>query len=239
MGGCIRVPASDIARIESPLSTKTITNRPVTRAALADTLAAGITALDLDIVPAAQQRLLDYLVLVEKWNKAYNLTAVREPAKMLTHHLLDSLAVLPHVRGSRVLDVGSGAGLPGIPLAVAQPQWQFVLLDSSHKKTTFLRQAVIELRLSNVGVVCDRVEHGAPAQSFDTVVSRAFSDLPEFIALAGNACARDGVMVAMKGVYPHEELAQVPADFKVCSVVPLNVPGLAAERHAAILQRAS
>jgi 16S rRNA (guanine527-N7)-methyltransferase len=205
---------------------------------LASELAAGISALGLDVAPDAQQRMLDYLALVEKWNKAYNLTAVREPAKMLTHHLLDSLAVLPHVRGPRVLDVGSGAGLPGIPLAVAQPEWQFTLLDSNHKKTTFLRQAAIELKLNNVDVVCDRVETWASPQPFDTVVSRAFSDLPEFLALAGKLCAGDGVVVAMKGVYPHEELAQVPNEFRLCNVVALNVPGLGAERHAAVLQPA-
>jgi len=205
---------------------------------LAGELAAGIAALKLEIAPDAQQRMLDYLVLVEKWNKAYNLTAVREPAKMLTYHLLDSLSVLPHVRGPRVLDVGSGAGLPGIPLAVAQPQWQFTLLDSSHKKTTFLRQAVIELKLANVEVVCDRVEAWSPPQPFDTVVSRAFSDLPEFLQLAGRLCAKTGVVVAMKGVYPHEELAHVPGDFHLRNVVALNVPGLGAERHAAVLEPA-
>lgn len=205
---------------------------------LAGELAAGIATLGLDVAPSAQQRMLDYLLLVEKWNKAYNLTAVREPAKMLTHHLLDSLAVLPHVRGPRVLDVGSGAGLPGIPLAVAQPEWQLTLLDANHKKTTFLRQAVIELKLTNVDVVCDRVETWSSPQLFDTVVSRAFSDLPEFLALAGKLCAKTGVVVAMKGIYPHEELAQVPKDFQLCSVVSLNVPGLDAERHAALLQPA-
>ena len=201
-------------------------------------LAAGITALDLNVAPHAQQRMLDYLVLVEKWNKAYNLTAVREPAKMLTHHLLDSLSVLPHVHGKRVLDVGSGAGLPGIPLALACPQWQFTLLDANHKKTTFLRQAVIELKLTNVDVVCDRVETWVPSQRFDTVVSRAFSDLPEFLGQAGKLCAKTGVIVAMKGIYPHEELAQVPKDFQLCRVVSLKVPGLNAERHAALLQPA-
>lgn len=203
---------------------------------LAGELAAGVTALGLNVAPDAQQRMLDYLALVEKWNKAYNLTAVREPAKMLTHHLLDSLAVLPHVRGDRVLDVGSGAGLPGIPLALACPQRQFTLLDSNHKKTTFLRQAVIELKLANVEVVCDRVETWTSAQPYDTVVSRAFSDLPEFLKLAGKLCAKTGVVLAMKGVYPHEELAQVPADFQLRNVVSLNVPGLGAERHAAVLE---
>ncbi len=205
---------------------------------LAGELAAGIAALGLNVTPDAQQRMLVYLTLVEKWNKAYNLTAVREPAKMLTHHLLDSLSVLPHLRGDRLLDVGSGAGLPGIPLALARPEWQLTLLDSSHKKTTFLRQAVIELGLTNVDVVCDRVETWQSPRLFDTVVSRAFSDLPEFLALAGKLCAKTGVVVAMKGVYPHEELAQVPKDFQLCNVVPLNVPGLGAERHAAVLQPA-
>ncbi|MBX3652482.1 MAG: 16S rRNA (guanine(527)-N(7))-methyltransferase RsmG [Burkholderiales bacterium] len=205
---------------------------------LADALAAGIRALGLDIAAAAQQRMLDYLALIEKWNKAYNLTAVREPRKMLTHHLLDSLAVLPHLRGPRVLDVGTGAGLPGIPLALARPDWQFTLLDSSHKKTTFLRQAVIELQLGNVEVICARVETWNAPPPFDTVVSRAFTEVAEFVALAGRLCAKDGVVIAMKGVYPHEELAQLPQAFRLRGVVPLQVPGLGAERHAALLQPA-
>jgi 16S rRNA (guanine527-N7)-methyltransferase len=206
---------------------------------LTDKLTAGITALGINVPADAQQRMLDYLALVEKWNKAYNLTAVREQEKMLTHHLLDSLAILPHVRGGRVLDVGSGAGLPGIPLAQACPDWHFTLLDSSHKKTTFLRQAVIELELTNVEVICDRVETWQPAQRFDTLVSRAFSDLPEFLSLAGRLCAVTGVVIAMKGIYPHEELAQLPEDFLLRDVVALQVPGLNAERHAALLQPTS
>jgi 16S rRNA (guanine527-N7)-methyltransferase len=205
---------------------------------LATDLAAGITALGIKVPADAQQRMLDYLALVAKWNKAYNLTAVREPEKMLTHHLLDSLAVLPHVRGPRVLDVGTGAGLPGIPLALARPEWQFTLLDSSHKKTTFLRQVIIELKLGNVDVACARVEAWPAPQPFDTVVSRAFSELSEFLVLAGRLCAKDGVMIAMKGVYPHDELAQVPGNFRLSSVVALQVPGLDAERHAALLQPA-
>ncbi|MGE0556916.1 MAG: 16S rRNA (guanine(527)-N(7))-methyltransferase RsmG [Burkholderiales bacterium] len=205
---------------------------------LADELASGIATLGLDVPEDAQRRMLDYLALVDKWNKTYNLTAVREQDRMLTHHLLDSLAVLPHVRGPRVLDVGSGAGLPGIPLALSRPDWQFTLLDSNHKKTTFLRQAVIELKLANVTVECARVENFSAPQPFDTVVSRAFSDLPEFLTLSGRLCARDGVLIAMKGLYPHDELAQVPKDFHLCNIVQLQVPGLGAERHAALLQPA-
>jgi 16S rRNA (guanine527-N7)-methyltransferase len=205
---------------------------------LAGELAAGIAALNVNVAAGAQQRMLDYLALVEKWNQAYNLTAVREPGKMLTHHLLDSLSVLPHVIGNRILDVGSGAGLPGIPLALARPEWRVTLLDANHKKATFLRQAAIELKLDNVEVVCERVEAWTPPQLFDTVVSRAFSDLPEFLALAGRLCARTGIVIAMKGIYPHEELAQVPREFLLRNVVSLRVPGLDAERHAALLQPA-
>lgn len=205
---------------------------------LAADLAAGIAALGVEVPAVAQRRMLDYLALVAKWNKTYNLTAVREPDRMLTHHLLDSLAVLPHLRGPRILDVGTGPGLPGIPLALARPDWHFTLLDSNHKKTTFLRQAAIELKLDNVEVVCERVESWPVAQPFNTVVSRAFSELAEFVALAGRFCAKDGVVIAMKGVYPHDELAQLPQTFRLRDVVPLNVPGLGAERHAALLQPA-
>lgn len=205
---------------------------------LAGELAAGIVALGVDVAAGAQQRMLDYLALIGKWNQSYNLTAVREPGKMLTHHLLDSLAVLPHVIGNHILDVGSGAGLPGIPLALARPEWRVTLLDANHKKATFLRQAIIELKLDNAEVVCERVETWTSPQPFDTVVSRAFSDLAEFLALAGRLCARTGIVIAMKGIYPHEELAQVPGNFRLRNVVSLRVPGLDAERHAALLQPA-
>jgi 16S rRNA (guanine527-N7)-methyltransferase len=233
-----RLQVFDFASIENPLLAKKTDDSPANITVLAAELAAGIAALGISVPAGAQQHMLDYLALVAKWNKAYNLTAVREPAKMLTHHLLDSLAVLPHVRGPRVLDVGTGAGLPGIPLALARPEWHITLLDSSHKKTTFLRQAIIELKLGNVDVACARVETWPAPQPFDTVVSRAFSELSEFLALAGRLCAKDGVMIAMKGVYPHDELAQVPGNFRLCSVVALQVPGLDAERHAALLQPA-
>ena len=178
---------------------------------LAAELAEGLESLGSALPVNAEERLLAYLALIEKWNRVYSLTAVRTPASMLYQHLLDSLAVLPHLAGERVLDVGSGAGLPGIPLAIARPHARVTLIDANHKKAAFLRQAAIELNLNNVAIVCDRVERWQPDGCFDVVVSRAFSDLGQFIELAGRLCSRDGVLAAMKGVYPHEELNQIPA----------------------------
>lgn len=203
---------------------------------LAEKLAQGIVALRLELSAEAQQRLLDYLALVRKWNKVYNLTAVREEEKMVSHHLLDSLAAAPHVCAPRIVDVGSGAGLPGIPLAVALPHSRITLLEASHKKATFLRQALIELGLTNAEVVCERAEAWHPQDAFDVVISRAFSGLPEFAATAGHLCAKDGMMAAMKGVYPHEELAQLPAAVRLRNVISLSVPGLDAERHLVLME---
>ena len=197
----------------------------------------GLTGLGLTVPADTQDKLLAYLALVQKWNKVYNLTAVREPGKMLTHHLLESLAVAPHVQDANtVLDVGSGAGLPGIPLALMWPQARVTLLDSNHKKAVFLRQAVIELDLKNTDVVCARVEQWQPPQQFDLVISRAFSDVAELIKAAGPLCRDDGTLAAMKGVYPYEEIAQLPAGFKLHDVVALKVPGLQAERHLVLLR---
>ncbi len=205
-------------------------------------LAGGLARLNLALSLEAQQKLLDYLALVQKWNKVYNLTAVRDADKMLTHHLLDSLAVVPHVANAKtILDVGSGAGLPGIPLALALPDVRVTLLDSNHKKTAFLNQAVIELKLSNVEVVCERVEKYQQKQIFNVVVSRAFSDLTEFVTLAGRLLAPDGTLLAMKGVHPFEELAQInegKSGFKLFDVAPLAVPGLDAERHLVFMKAA-
>jgi 16S rRNA (guanine527-N7)-methyltransferase len=205
---------------------------------LAEELAQGIAALGVELATETRGRLLDYLVLLQKWNKVYNLTAVREPQKMVSHHLLDCLAVLPHVAARTILDVGSGAGLPGIPLALALPRTQITLLDSSHKKAAFLNQAVIELRLHNATVTCQRVEAWRPQQQFELVISRAFSDLAEYLAAAGRLCTKDGVIAAMKGVYPYEELERLPREFKMQRVVPLKIPGLRAERHLVLIQPA-
>ena len=183
--------------------------------------------------PDAQQKLLDYLGLMQKWNKVHNLTAVREPEEMVTLHLLDSLSVLPYVNGQRLLDVGSGAGLPGIPLAICKSDLQVTVIDSSHKKASFMRQAKAELGIENLEVVCARAEAYQPQQLFDTVISRAFSDLAEFLQLTrhlGNAGAQ---WLAMKGVYPFEELAQVKIE--PVQVLPLTVPGLEAQRHLVFL----
>jgi 16S rRNA (guanine527-N7)-methyltransferase len=198
-------------------------------------LAQGIAELGLQVPADIRAKLVDYLALIAKWNRVHNLTAVRETDKMVSVHLLDCLAIVPHLHANSVLDVGSGAGLPGIPLALMWPQARVILLDSNHKKAAFLRQAVIELGLKNAAVVCERVESWRPPEDFDLVISRAFSDLAEFVRLAGRLCRSDGLVAAMKGVYPDEELAQLPRDFKLHSTVPLTVPGLPAERHLVLL----
>ncbi len=205
---------------------------------LHDRLCAGLAELGLGLDTVTKQRLLDYIALLHKWNRVYNLTAVREPQKMLYQHVLDSLAVLPYIKGPRLLDVGSGAGLPGIPLAIARPDLSVTLLDSNHKKTTFLRQACIELALTNVAVVCDRVESWQPDAGFDQVISRAFSDLGEFVRLAGHLCAPGGTLIGMKGLYPYEELANLPTGTVAEQVISLNVPGLEAQRHLVLLKAA-
>ena len=203
-------------------------------------LAGGIAELGVAIPPETQTRLLQYLALVQKWNRVHNLTAVREPETMLVRHVLDSLSILPHVRGPRVADVGSGAGLPGIPLALARPDWHVVLIESIHKKAVFLQQARIELKLENVEVAAVRVEQCHPPTGFDSVISRAFSDLADFVRLAGHLCAAGetgGRLLAMKGLYPHEELAQLPGQFLVEKILSVAVPGLESERHLVVIKR--
>lgn len=199
-------------------------------------LASGLEEMGLHLDPVTQSSLLEYVALMQKWNKVYNLTAVRDPLKMVTQHLLDSLAVLPHIAGRRVIDVGTGPGLPGIPLALANPALEVTLLDSNHKKTSFLRQACLELGLHNVTVVCERVETWRPEEKYDIVISRAFSDLGEFASLALPLCSDTGWILAMKGIYPHEELTRLPATVALLGVAPLKVPGLDAERHLVLLR---
>lgn len=203
---------------------------------LQEKLSQGLQALAIELDDATQTKLLDYLALLQKWNKVHNLTAVRDPNDMVTLHLLDSLAVLPHIRQGRLLDVGSGAGLPGIPLAIVRPDLQVTVMDSNHKKASFMRQAKAVLGIGNLEVTCGRVEEFQPEHKFDMVISRAFSDLAEFMRLTNHLCAEGGVWLAMKGVYPHEELAQVQG--RTAEVVPLTVPGLEAQRHLVFLKAA-
>ena len=202
---------------------------------LAARLADGVSALGLDVDERARAALLDYLGLLEKWNKTYNLTAIHEPEPMLTHHLLDSLIIAPQVGAGPLLDVGSGAGLPGIPLAIARPGLRVTLLDASQKKCGFMRQAAIDLKLSNVTVTHARVEDFRPADGFPQVVSRAFSDLSEFVRLTRHLVAPGGEWLAMKGLYPHEEIAQLKGA-RVTRDVPLRVPGLDADRHLIVME---
>jgi 16S rRNA (guanine527-N7)-methyltransferase len=199
-------------------------------------LTAGIAALGLALPAGAEAKLLAYLALLDKWNRVYNLTAVRDAERMVSHHLLDSLAAVPFFQGTTVLDVGSGGGLPGIPLAIARPELQVTLIDSIAKKTAFLLQAKAELGLSNLNIVTSRVEDFRPEAGFDVITSRAFSDLKEFVTLTRHLLKPGGRWLAMKGLYPHEEIAVLPDFVKVSADHALVVPGLEASRHLIVLE---
>jgi 16S rRNA (guanine527-N7)-methyltransferase len=192
-------------------------------------------------LPAGAQLKLDaYLDLLVKWNRVYNLTAIRDRTNMVTHHLNDALAVLPHlpaVQALRVLDVGTGAGVPGIPIAIARPGWRVVLLDANRKKVAFLTQAAIELGLANVDAVAVRVEDYRPDAAFDVIISRAFSELASFVRGALHLLAPEGLLVAMKGAYPQDEIARLPRDVAIVAAPALDVPGLDAQRHLIVMRR--
>jgi len=191
----------------------------------------GLAQLAFELPGGARDRLLQYVALLEKWNRTFNLTAIRNPVEMVSHHLLDSLVVVPHLplpaAAATLADVGSGAGLPGVPLAIARPQWQVTLNDSNQKKAAFLRQAAIELRLGNVSVHEGRVQDWHPAQRFAAVISRAFAELSEFIAACRHLVAPGGVLAAMKGA--------APARGDAGQVIPLTVPLLNAQRHLVLV----
>jgi len=207
-------------------------------ASLAGALSSGIEQLHMAMSPEQQQQLLAYVALLDKWNKVYNLTAVREPARMIGLHLLDSLALVPHLgQAKSILDVGSGGGLPGICLAIAAPMLEVVMLDSLQKKTTFIRQAIGELELRNASVVCERVEAFQPPHRFDLVTSRAFAELADFVRSAAHLIAPGGKLLAMKGLYPHDELARLPDGIRVVDVVELHVPQVDGKRHLVILEQ--
>jgi len=195
-------------------------------------LATGVAEMGLDVPLEAQQKLLAYLVLLQKWNKVYNLTAVRDPLEMVTLHLLDSLSVMPQIKAKNLLDVGSGAGLPGIVLAICMPQLQVTTIDTVQKKAIFMRQVKGELGLSNLEVVHARVENFKPQIRFQAIISRAFSDIALFIKLTRHLLAENGQWLAMKGAIPHHELVNIQPN----KVYPLKIAGLDAERHLVMIE---
>lgn len=220
------------------MSTTPAPSAAVPSAPLAQLLAEGIDQLGLTLDAAQQDKLLAYVALLAKWNKVYNLTAVREPERMIGLHILDSLSLVPHLHDAKsMLDVGSGGGLPGICVAIALPILEVVMLDSLQKKTTFVRQAIGELGLTNASVQCERVEHFQPARKFDVVTSRAFAELADFVSGASRLVASGGRMLAMKGVYPHDEIARIPHGMQVVEVVTLDVPQIEGQRHLVILEK--
>lgn len=201
------------------------------KSSLAGTLLDGIAQMNLQITTHTQQQLLAYIALLGKWNKTFSLTAIHDPGQMVSRHLLDSLSLVPYIKGPRLVDVGTGAGLPGIPLALAFPEHEVVLLDSQTKKARFVRQAVADLGITNAFIAHTRVQDYYPQQMFDTVISRAFTTLAEFVSAASHLCHAQGRMLAMKGKYPAKELEEIPRTGKVVNVIPIHVPGLEAQRH--------
>lgn len=198
----------------------------------------GLDALGLD--PALATPLLAYLDLLQRWNRTYNLTAIRDPEAMVVLHLLDSLAMATHVAGLRTLaDLGTGPGLPGIPLAITHPQLQVALVESNGKKARFLREAVRTLGLGNARVLESRAEAVAEPGGFEAITARALATLPDILAVGGHLLAADGQLLAMKGTRPDAEIAALPAGWRLLSVEPLSVPGLGAERHLVRVGRAS
>lgn len=202
-------------------------------------LTKGLRQLGLTLTELQQQLLLDYVGLLHKWNRAYNLTAVREPQAMVERHLLDSLSVVAYVEGQQIADVGTGPGLPGIVLAIVYPDKQFTLMDSNGKKTRFLQQAKLELGLANIEIYNGRVEAFDSQKQFDTVISRAFASLNDMLIWTRSLCRADGVFLAMKGVYPEQELTEMPEGFELVEAHRLQVPSCNGERHLMVLRDSS
>jgi 16S rRNA (guanine527-N7)-methyltransferase len=198
---------------------------------LENLLKSGAEAQSINLTDEQITLLLNYLQLLHKWNKAYNLTAIRNPEQMLPLHLLDSLSIIPFVQGEDILDVGTGPGLPGIPLAIFYPERKFTLMDSNGKKTRFLFQVKNELGLNNVAEIQSRVEAYQPEQSFDAITSRAFTSLSDMVEKTSHLLKKNGRFYAMKGQYPHQELRELPKHYNVVASHPLQVPSVNGERH--------
>jgi 16S rRNA (guanine527-N7)-methyltransferase len=208
------------------------------RAVLAQVLVDGIEEMQLDLSGDKIARLMDYLALLFKWNAVYNLTSLRDPMQMVTHHLLDSLAAVPAFEGAQnVLDVGAGGGLPGMVLAICRPDMKVAMIDTVHKKTAFLTQVKAELGLANVTVYTMRVEQLQVKTPFDVITSRAFADLSDFVNWSGHLMAEGGQFIALKGVAATDEQQRVPAPWKITELRPLRVPKLEAERHLVFIAK--
>lgn len=199
-------------------------------------LRTGVAELGVALTQAQHEKLVIYIELLNKWNRVYNLTAIRDPKEMVSNHILDSLAILPYMWPKNWLDVGCGAGLPGLVLAVMRPEWQFTLIDSNSKKTGFVQQAIIALGLMNVSVHCVRVEEFTVAEPFDGITSRAFTELGDFIQKTQHLIAHQGRWAAMKGI-AEKELQTVPAGYRVDSVISLHVPNIQAARSLVVVSR--
>ncbi|URX63820.1 16S rRNA (guanine(527)-N(7))-methyltransferase RsmG [Luteibacter anthropi] len=206
-----------------------------TREALQDQLQRGIADLRLTLPEGAVERLLDYRELLERWNSAYNLTAIRDDRKMIARHLLDSLTILPYVHGRTLADLGTGPGLPGIPLAIAEPAREVLMVDSNGKKVRFLREATRSLKLGNARALQSRVEE--VEGTFECITARAFASLADMLGWGGHLLAPGGTWLAMKGKHPAEELDGVPAGFRVEAIHTLSVPGVEGERHLVVIRR--
>lgn len=204
---------------------------------LKNILQEGLVQMGISLTVPQQLQLLAFVDLLKKWNSTYNLTALRDEQSVINHHILDSLTLLPYVTKARgLIDVGSGGGMPGIPIAIARPDLPVALLDANSKKTSFLQQAAIELGLSNVQVITGRVE-AMVGEQFDVITSRAFAELADFVSITRQLMAKGGCWAAMKGVYPYEEIAQLPDNVTVVGVDKLEVPNLGAERHMVIIRK--
>ncbi len=225
--GSLRKPR--VSRARHPSSTTNLKD-------LVKSLEGHIRSLPFDTPEGGVEIFVHFLRLLDKWNTVYNLTSVRDPGLMVTRHIMDSLVVSPFLQGQQVLDVGSGAGLPGIPLAIINPDTEFTLLDSNQKKTRFMQQAITELKLENVTVISQRIESFRPEQPFDTIIARAYSNMETLITGTQNLLAVDAVILAMKGTYPMAELENIPDGYRIGKIEKLDVPGLNAERHLVLIK---
>lgn len=211
----------------------------LSRGPLRSELTAGLIQLSLDLDDQQIEKLLDYLDLLNRWNKSINLTAVSDPLEQIRRHLLDSFSIQPYIKRSPILDVGTGAGLPGIPLAIALPNSQWHLLDNSTKRISFLRTVITQLKIENVELINSKVEEYKTGELYPTIVCRAFASLKEITHNAQHLMADDGSFLAMKGQYPEQEITDMSEAFAVTECYPLTVPGLSEDRHLLKIERSS